>query len=252
MQPARNHAGVGITVSQREALAVAVLAHEGDGGPHFAARRFPLSLPDKKQVAVLDAGHCAALLRQPHQKAGVWLVGLIDMVHSHLRHVFAHRHFELVPPGNLSHHLTNADLMPGLFALGIERLPGVRATRAQGQPVRHAAVLDFVHGVGAFQEKRFTLPAERRRQLNAPARHEQLTVRVVQFDVQLVRFKAAVIGKRQADKPLFYLLRDVRPGKRQAKSGRVRLPVNPTARHHENNPPTLPVTSVAAPCMADS
>lgn len=142
----------------------------------------------------------------------------------------------------ISHHLANADLMPGLFALGIERLPGVRATRAQGQPVRHAAVLDFVHGVGAFQEKRFTLPAERRLQLNAPARHQQLTVRVVQFDVQLVRFKAAVIGKRQADKPLFYLLRDVRPGKRQAKSGRVRLPVNPTAHHHENNPLTAAPT----------
>jgi hypothetical protein len=59
-------AGVGVTVSQRKAVGVAVFAHEGDGGgQHFAAGFFalPLPLPDKQQVAVLDVRHRAILFR---------------------------------------------------------------------------------------------------------------------------------------------------------------------------------------------
>jgi len=68
--------------------------------------------------------------------------------------------------------------MPGFLPFDVKRLSEIGAAGAQHQTVRRAGVLDFVHGVAAFREKHFTLPAQRQLQQNATARQLQLAVGV--------------------------------------------------------------------------
>lgn len=66
-------AGVSLTVSDGEAVLVAVLAWDGDGGEILAP-------PDKEQAAQLDGDQGATLTCQPSEEVGSAFVLLVDVV----------------------------------------------------------------------------------------------------------------------------------------------------------------------------
>ncbi|MMZ60574.1 hypothetical protein D1872_226770 [compost metagenome] len=106
---------------------------------------------------------------------------------------------QLVPLGNFANHRTECRVVIRLFSAGIERTAKISGAGANSQRVRRSPMLYLVDGKVAFVEQWRPLPAKMKRQHCASAGHHDLTVGVVQLNIQLVSFKSAVVRKRQGE-----------------------------------------------------
>ncbi len=116
---------------------------------------------------------------------------------------------QLVPLRNFANHCPECRVVIGLFPAGIERTAKISGAGANSQRVRRSPMLYLVDGKVAFVEQWRTLPAKMKREHCAPAGHHDLTVGVVQFDIQLVSLKSAIVRKRQGEQTGADIVRDV-------------------------------------------
>ena len=69
--PVGNHAGVGVSVGDCEAVAVAFCPGDGDGRKRFSAGGGGLPGADEQQTAILDGGDGVELAGQARQEGGI-------------------------------------------------------------------------------------------------------------------------------------------------------------------------------------
>ncbi len=93
-------------------MTVTVPAGNSDDRQCFTAGRFPLPLPDKQQVTVLNRSNRTVLPRQLHQKAGVAFIGLVQVIQRHRSNIISYSNLQAVPCGNFLHHFAHRRFVP--------------------------------------------------------------------------------------------------------------------------------------------
>ena len=114
-------------------------------------------------------------------------------------------------------------------------------------------MLNLIDSKGPFWKKRLTFPPQRKLNNGPPTRQNDLPVRVVQFQIKLVRFKAPVIRQRQTHQARIQHGSHIFTFNGDAETGGFAVQVQEfRAEIHCSNPPTvffiLPIAEVAESC----